>query len=587
MSWNILKKAITDVIKTNGNEEITGQNLQNTLVNMVNTLGENASFAGFAYPSTMPGTPDGPVFFFATEPGIYANFEGIKVGKNETAVLLNRYGQWEKYTLSSGGGSSMVKDLGGIGDNAFTYLANLNNLVTKTGDGAYTLDKPILYSWYSGSSANLAISLAAPSLITQFHFGYRGSIKVRYIQWSLSQGVVQQVTDWDDYVVFSGRAGFMTPAMLKILEGASDVMGGNAQVIEWSHTHNMNDYKDAGTYRIKGERTGNPMSDNLPIMNQGSGHTIDAVLVVLDSSLTNGTGKEDDCTVTQFLMLSNRVGGQEGDMYMRSAYGVNKDSLIWKPWGKYQTNMEVGAVSDYKLLNPSNPTEILKHDSGMNYIIDNGIYSGIYFGPKCMVGTGEDNWHISVQNATAVETFVMVVINNYAAAGNARCITQIKFAVTNGGVFSMEKRSTAPGTTNWSQWESIGGSSLGKWDSLENFNIYNPFSLERSNTFGNSITIGTGVRIDANILIERDGGQGIKIKYGNDNIIAIGTDGHDFNVNIPIISLGKKIHISEGVCIGTGFNGDTSTAALKVQVNETGDKVVFSYNGKTAELQLT
>lgn len=232
------------------------------------------------------------------------------------------------------------------------------------------------------------------------------------------------------------------------------VMGGNAQVIEWSHTHNMNDYKEAGTYRIKGERTGNPLDDNLPIMNSGSGHTIEGILYVLDSSLANGSGKEDDCTVTQFLILSNRVGGQEGDMYMRSAYGANKDSLTWKPWEKYQTNMEVGAVSDYKLLNPSNPTEILKHDSGMNHIIDNGIYSGIYFGPKCMVGTGEDDWHISFQNAAAIETFVMVVINNYAAASNARCITQIKFAVTNGGVFSMEKRTY---TTSWSEWESVGG----------------------------------------------------------------------------------------------------------------------------------
>ena len=290
------------------------------------------------------------------------------------------------------------------------------------------------------------------------------------------------------------------------------VMGGNAQVIEWSHTHNMNDYKDAGTYRIKGERTGNPMDDNLPIMNQGSGHTIEGILYVLDSSLPNGSGNSDDCTVTQFLMLSNRVGGQEGDMYMRSAYGANKDSLTWKPWEKYQTNMEVGAVSNAKLLNPNNPTEILKHDSGMNHIIDNGIYSGVYFGPKCMVGTGEDNWHISVQNATAIETFVMVVINNYAAASNARCITQIKFAVTNGGVFSMEKRSTDPGTiNNWSQWEAVGG---GGNSNIAN-DVYAKFDgdtlkmgsnqyYDDANTIklGKSVVIGNGVHIKNNIEID-------------------------------------------------------------------------------------
>lgn len=242
------------------------------------------------------------------------------------------------------------------------------------------------------------------------------------------------------------------------------VMGGNAQVIEWSHTHNMNDYKDAGTYRIKGERTGNPLDDNLPIMNQGSGHTIDGILYVFDSSLANGSGKEDDCTITQFLMLSNRVGGQEGDMYMRSAYGVSKDNLTWKPWEKYQTNMEVGVVENYFTLNPSDPTQVIKMGGGMNYLIDNGIYSGVYIPPKALVGTMPSD---GIKDPTAIETFVMVVINNYQAAGDARCITQIKFAVTNGGVFSMEKRSTTPGSLNFSQWESVGGGSVEQVKSIK------------------------------------------------------------------------------------------------------------------------
>ena len=513
MSWNILKKAITDVIKTNGAEEITGQLLQDTLVSMVNALGENATFAGFAHPNTMPGTPDGPVFFFATEPGVYANFEGIEVRENETAVLLNRYSQWEKHTLSLGGGSSMVKDLGGIGDDAFTYLANLDNLVTKTGDGAYIFDKPILYSWYSGRSANLAISLASPSVITQFHFGYAGSVKVRYVQWSVSQGVVQQVTAWNDYAVTSGRAGFMTPNMLKILEGASGVMGGNAQVIEWSHTHNMNDYKEAGTYRIKGERTGNPLDDNLPIMNQGSGHTIEGILYVLDSSLTNGSGNNDDCTITQFLMLSNRVGGQEGDMYMRSAYGANKDNLTWKPWEKYQTNMEVGVVSGVRLHNPSDPTQVLKYGYGMNNLIDNGIYSGIYLGPKTRIGTTRDPNTMVINDTTGIETFVMVVINNYAAAGDARCITQIKFAVTNGGVFSIEKR-TSTGEDEfgvyYSQWESVGGGGSSNIDSglyakFDNATLKigtDPNYQSGTIKFEASTVIGENVHVQSNIKIE-------------------------------------------------------------------------------------
>ena len=462
------------------------------------------------------------------------------------------------------------------------------------------------------------------------------------------------------------------------------VMGGNAQVIAWSHTHNMNDYKEAGTYRIKGERTGNPLDDNLPIMNQGSGHTIEGILYVLDSSLTNGSGEEDDCTITQFLMLSNRVGGQEGDMYMRSAYGVNKDNLTWKPWEKYQTNMEVGVVSDNHLLNPSNPTEILKKDSGMINLRDNGIYSGIYFGPKCMVGTGEDNWHISFQDATAIETFVMIVINNYAAASNDRCITQIKFAVTNGGVFSMEKRSTSPESLYFSQWESVGSGSsnslinkpntsdssslvlddgalnlkfstysgdwdiIAKSDYLSFFNnnsnlgcyigkdglaIGSDYGCSGGISIGNNVKIGDGVDISTDEMWCNRSGIGFQMHFPdsvddydtgdclfnhkgmevycitNDPDIGIREWQMGFRQDNQELSTGGKLFVSEtwndhekqySMVLGEGsvkfFTSDELSGVkectsmpygLLFELADDGNKLLISYNGKTAELQLT
>ena len=425
------------------------------------------------------------------------------------------------------------------------------------------------------------------------------------------------------------------------------VMGGNAQVIAWSHTNNMNDYKDAGTYRIKGERTGNPLDDNLPIMNQGSGHTIAGILYVFDSSLTNGSGKSDDCTVTQFLMLSNRVGGQEGDMYMRSAYGANKDSLIWKPWEKYQTNMEVGCVSDWYTLNPSNPTQAIS-DKGMYHLTDNGIYSGIYFPPKAMIGTPSEGSAV-IQDETAVETFVMVVINNYAAASNARCITQIKFAVTNGGVFSMEKRSTQPGTFYFSQWESVGGGrglpenvifyQTGQEDKYY-FGYTSPESVAIGSglVIGNNVKIGGGVAIGnsltlgENVIIEADmyifdgyiHGQGQSIKFGTGieigNRVKIGDD-VKIHVSTPeqistlyigqgayqkgsfsdiclgeAVKIGDVIDIKDGAFIGAYANlGAHSTIGDEVSIEKgieiykalEEDKIVFRYNGKTAELPLT
>ena len=88
-NWTTLKAAIADAIKTNGNQEITGAVLQNTLNSIVNAIGENATFAGIATPSTNPGTPDGPVFYFATQQGIYSNFGGITLTESLNILLWN------------------------------------------------------------------------------------------------------------------------------------------------------------------------------------------------------------------------------------------------------------------------------------------------------------------------------------------------------------------------------------------------------------------------------------------------------------------------------------------------------------------
>lgn len=95
-NWTTLKAAIADVIKTNGNQEITGAVLQNVLTNMVNSVGENATFVGVATPTTNPGTPDGPVFYLATKAGTYSNFGGIVVNDEEACILQYKDNYWVK-----------------------------------------------------------------------------------------------------------------------------------------------------------------------------------------------------------------------------------------------------------------------------------------------------------------------------------------------------------------------------------------------------------------------------------------------------------------------------------------------------------
>lgn len=88
-NWSTLKAAIANIIKTNGNQEITGQLLQNVLNNIVSSVGENSTFAGIATPATNPGVPDGPVFYFANEPGVYSNFSSIIISYYGIYILYN------------------------------------------------------------------------------------------------------------------------------------------------------------------------------------------------------------------------------------------------------------------------------------------------------------------------------------------------------------------------------------------------------------------------------------------------------------------------------------------------------------------
>lgn len=205
-------------------------------------------------------------------------------------------------------------------------------------------------------------------------------------------------------------------------EQASSSVG---TTVEWDSASCIDSFVTAGVYNITGERLS--ASDGLPIENSAPGHTISARLTVLDSSIA-GTGDSHDKCVTQVLTLSNRTGG-DGDVYIRTGRASIKNQLAggtgWEPWGKLQQNIEVG------------------HVTSLNSFTGNGIYSGVY-----------------TNGSTFFETFVMVVINNYAVAGatgQVRSISQFKYALNVDGTFSYKTR-TGQGSSviEWGSWVDLG-----------------------------------------------------------------------------------------------------------------------------------
>lgn len=94
-NYEQLKQIISGAIKANGNQEISGAILQNSLLSIISTIGANATFAGIATPTTNPGTPDQNIFYIAYENGIYSNFGGVTLD-GEVAIFSNEDGSWKK-----------------------------------------------------------------------------------------------------------------------------------------------------------------------------------------------------------------------------------------------------------------------------------------------------------------------------------------------------------------------------------------------------------------------------------------------------------------------------------------------------------
>lgn len=128
--WESIQSDIAKTIKKNGNQEITGLVLQYALKNIINAVGQNATFAGVATPTTSPGTPDGPVFYLASKPGIYSNFLNLEVKTALTVLYNTNTGSWRSLELP-------------IADGAITTDKIANGAVTESKMGTDLLNKLI------------------------------------------------------------------------------------------------------------------------------------------------------------------------------------------------------------------------------------------------------------------------------------------------------------------------------------------------------------------------------------------------------------------------------------------------------------
>ena len=109
-NYNQLKSSIQSVIKTNGNNEITGALMQQTLLSMINSLGAGYQYIGIAWPNDNPGTPDQRVFYLASQEGVYVNFGSQEISIGELGIFYYD-GSWRLKKLKLNGAVSFDNNI--------------------------------------------------------------------------------------------------------------------------------------------------------------------------------------------------------------------------------------------------------------------------------------------------------------------------------------------------------------------------------------------------------------------------------------------------------------------------------------------
>lgn len=271
----------------------------------------------------------------------------------------------------------------------------------------------------------------------------------------------------------------------------------SATKVTWNASSNMNNFKTPGVYEIYGERT--VKTDNLPIANDGSGHSIAARLTVVASTLQPAN---NEICITQFLQLSNRVGG-EGATYVRTYNENNNDMNSWSPWQKQMGIVEYGIVTDSYCWSPTENPNTNAPGSGMYDFIDNGIYTGVYTDDNYFNGT-----------PSFLETFTLIVINNYAVASQdsrlKRTISQLKYAVDAITNQASVKQRTKTDGEGWSEWKDVAGGGSNEVDITDAVKAYGLITLINQGFAKKDITYVVKCKLDSIPVLEPYNGEKIR-----------------------------------------------------------------------------
>ena len=225
-NYATLKAAIQQVVKTNGNNEITGALLQQSLLAMINSLGADYMFVGIANENTNPGTPDQNVFYLAGS-GTYPNFNSAIV-PNGYVGAFKYNGSWTIETVPVGKDyDQQISEIMQIlnlaltltettSPNLFDKSAAVTGKYVNKATGAFTSTS----NWVRTDYIDISAVDVGATLRVVMDYDYSGSIGVAYFDankvYTHGGAKVSQKQSGDVYFVASIRVGYEDSSMVVV-----------------------------------------------------------------------------------------------------------------------------------------------------------------------------------------------------------------------------------------------------------------------------------------------------------------------------------------------------------------------------------
>lgn len=229
-----LKSDIAGVIRTNNNEEITGDILQEQLLGMVDSLGAGFQYKGVATPTTAPGTPDENVFYIAATAGTYTNFGSLVVAEGEVAILKYN-GSWTK-EVTGAATAAQVTQLGQDVDGLENLQTQLSATILEP--AYFTQSSPTIVSYSAGFKVNyypvkqgdkLKVT-ASEAQNRAFNYGFTTVVPAVNVPVTNATSVSTSSIDLeltapaDGYFVFAKYQNYFTNIVVIKIEGTIDTI---------------------------------------------------------------------------------------------------------------------------------------------------------------------------------------------------------------------------------------------------------------------------------------------------------------------------------------------------------------------------